>query len=211
MVFYLNGLSLEGTATAVSMETASADGSSNLAITFYEDRAGTMQISSTLTCNYSVAPNGRTTLSSNTQSCGGAPPVFYLQAPNTGFIVDASPGVDAGFFEPQSAGPFTNASLSGSFFGGMEEVATQSAQAEVDSVAPNGSGTIQGTSDMSSTTAQRSAAFLASTYSINVNGTFSDSAPAGGVAGVVISPSKFVLFSPSTLSTSWPTLLVMQK
>ena len=116
MVFYLNGLSLVGTASAVSVETASADGSSSLAITFYEDRAGTMQISSTYTCTYAVEPNGRVTLSSDTQSCGGTPPVFYLTGLNTGFIVDASPGVDTGSFEPQSAGPFSNASLVGKLF-----------------------------------------------------------------------------------------------
>ena len=149
MVFYLNGLSLVGTASAVSMETATADGSSSLAITFYEDRAGTMQISSTYACTYAVEPNGRVTLSSNTQSCGGTPPVFYLTGLNTGFIVDASPGVDTGSFEPQSAGPFNNASLAGSFFGGMEEVAIQSAQAEVDSVAVDGSGNISGDTDIS--------------------------------------------------------------
>jgi hypothetical protein len=31
------------------------------------------------------------------------------------------------------------------------------------------------------------------------------------VAGVIISNTKFVLFSPTTLATSLPTLLVMQK
>ena len=110
IVFYLNGVSLDATASAASMETASADGTSTLTIMFYEDRAGTMQVSSTLTCTYSVAPNGRITLSSNTYGCGGTPPVFYLTAANTGYIVDFSPGVDTGVFEPQSAGPFSNAS-----------------------------------------------------------------------------------------------------
>ena len=95
------------------METANADGNSSLALKFYENRAGTMQVSSTYTCTYAVEPSGRVTLSSDTQSCGATPPVFYLTGLNTGFIVDASPGVDTGSFEPQSAGPFNNASLGG--------------------------------------------------------------------------------------------------
>ena len=120
-----------------------------MAITFYEDRAGTMQVSATDTCAYTVEPNGRVTLGSATQTCGSNPPVFYLAGLNTGFIVDTAPGVDMGSFEPQSAGPFNNASLAGSFFGGMAEVAMQTEQAEVDPVAANGSAGMTGTADIS--------------------------------------------------------------
>ena len=212
LVLYLNGLSLVGTASAVSLETATADGSSSMTINFYLDRAGIMQASNNYTCTYSVEPNGRVVLSSSTQSCGGVPPVLYLTGVNTGFIVDASPGVDTGSFEPQSAGPFNNASLAGSFFGGMEEVAIQSAQAEVDPVAPNGSGNITGTTETSSMSAQDAgAAFLAATYNVTSDGTFSLNSSGGVVAGVIISSTKFVMFSPSTAGTSYPTLLVMQK
>jgi hypothetical protein len=212
MVLYLSGLSLGGTATTVSMETASADGSSSLAITFYEDRAGTLQVSATDTCTYTVEPNGRVTLGSVTQSCGSNPPVFYLAGLNTGFIVDTAPGVDAGSFEPQSAGPFNNASLSGNFFGGIAEVAMQTEQAEVDPVAPNSGGSMTGTTDISSTSAQDAGScFLAATYAVNSDGTFSVSTSGGAVAGIIISSSKFVMFSPATFLTANPTLLVMQK
>jgi hypothetical protein len=212
MVFYLNGLSLVGTATAVSIETATADGSSSMTVTYYEDRAGTMQIPGAYTCTYAVEPSGRVTLSSSSQSCGGTPPVFYLTDVNTGFIVDASPGVDEGSVQPQSAGPFNNASLSGSFSGGTAEAVLQSVQPEVDPVAPNGSGNITGITDFSSSNAQDAgASFLAATYTVNSDGTFSDSSSAGAVAGVIISATKFVMFSPATSATSYPTLLVMQK
>ena len=212
MVLYLSGLTLAGTASAVSMESASADGSSSLEIKFYEDRAGTMQVSGTLTCTYAVDPSGRVTLSSSTQSCGGTPPVFYLTGPNTGFIVDGSPGVDSGGFEAQAAGPFNNASLEGDFFGGMAEVVIQSAQAEVDPVAPNGSGSIAGATEISSTSAQDAALpFLAAAYTVNPDGTFSVNSSGGAVAGIIISSSKFVMFSPATSATALPNLLVMQK
>jgi hypothetical protein len=212
MVFYLNGLSMVGTASAVSMETASADGSSSMAITFYEDRAGAMQVSSTYTCTYAVEPSGRVTLSSDSQTCGGTTPIFYLSGLNTGFIVDTAPGVDTGSIEPQSGGPFNNASLAGNFFGGMAEVVIQSAQTEVDPVAPNGSGSIAGTTDISSTSAQDAgSSFLAATYTVNPDGTFNVNSSGGVVAGIIISSTKFVMFSPTTLATSLPTLLVMQQ
>jgi hypothetical protein len=151
-------------------------------------------------------------LSGNAQSCGTNPPVFYLTGLNTGVIMDAAWGVDTGSFDPQSAGPFNNASLSGSFFGGMAEVSIQSAQAEVDLVAPSGSGSMTGTTDSSSTNAQDAgSSFLAATYNVNSDGTFSLSSSGCSVAGIIISATKFVMFSPSTAGTSYPTLLVMQK
>jgi len=212
MVLYLSGLSLSGTATTVSMETATADGTSSMAITFYEDRAGTMQVPVTDTCTYTVQPNGRVTLSSATQSCGSNLPVFYLAGLNTGFIVDTAPGVDTGSFEPQSAGPFNNASLSGSFFGGTAEAATQTEPAEVDPVAIDGVADLTGSADITSMSAQDAGScFLATTYAVNSDGTFSVSSSDGAVAGIIISSSKLVMFSPATFLTSYPSLLVMQK
>ena len=212
MVFSLSGLSLGGTASTVSMETSTADGNSSLALTFYEDRAGVMQVPGTYACTYYVEPNGRVTLSSSTDSCGGAAPVLYLTGPNTGFIVDASPGVDTGTFEPQSAGPFTDASLVQSFFSGIDEAAIQTLQTEVDAVALDGRSNIGGTSDISSMSAQDSvSSFLSVTYTVNPDGSFTDSASGGAVTGVIVSNTKFVMFSPSTLATPLPTLLVMQR
>jgi hypothetical protein len=82
----------------------------------------------------------------------------------------------------------------------------------VDPVAPNGSGSLTGITDISSTRAQDAgSSFLAATYTVNSDGTFSLSSSGGAVAGIIISSTKFVMFSPSTLTTSYPTLLVMQK
>jgi hypothetical protein len=212
LVMYLGGLSLSGTATASSFETANADGNSSLAIAFYEDRAGTMQVPGTFACTYAVEPNGRITLSSPTQSCGDSPPLLYLTGLNSGFIIDAAPGVDAGSFEPQSAGPFANASLSGNFAGGMPEVAIQGAQTEVDAVSLDESGKFSGVTDLSSSSAQDTGApFPAPAYSVNADGTFAAGSSNGAVAGVVISGTKFVMFSPSTVATPYPSILIMQR
>jgi len=91
-------------------------------------------------------------------------------------------------------------------------VGMQSMQTEVDPIAPNGGGSISGTTDMSSMSAQDAgASFLATGYTVNPDGTFSVSSSNGAVAGVIISPTKFVMFSPSTAATPCPTLLVIQK
>jgi len=212
MVFYLNGGSAQEDATAVSMETANADANGSITITFYENQAGAMQMSGTYTCVYDVEQSGRATLGSSTQSCGVDPPVLYLMGQNTGFIMGASPGVDTGFFEPQAAGPFNNASLAGTFFAGMDEVANPSALAELDLLAPNGAGSMAGTTDLGSTCAQDAGSpFPATVYAVNSDGTFSLSSSGGAIAGIIISGSKFVMFSPASAATAFPTLLIMQE
>jgi hypothetical protein len=126
--------------------------------------------------------------------------------------MDAAPGVDTGSFEPQMAGPFGSNSLQGNFIGGTAEIVSQGAQAELEPIAPNGGGTIAGTTNVTSLVEQSAGdSFPATIYTVNSDGTFSIGASSAPVSGVIVSPAKFVMFSPSTLATSIPTLLVMQK
>jgi hypothetical protein len=66
---------------------------------------------------YDVASNGRGTASF---MAGGTTYnyVFYLDAINDGYIMDSSANVAYGFFQAQANGPFTNASINGTFSGG---------------------------------------------------------------------------------------------
>ncbi len=212
LVFYLNGLGAGGTASTVSAETASANGTDSLSMTFYEDLAGTAQSPGTYTCGFDVESSGRVTLSSTAQSCGGIPPVLYLTGPNTGFVLDASPGVDTGSFEPQTGGPFNSSMLAGTFFGGTGEVVLQSATVEVDAIAPSGMANITGQMDATSASSQDASMFFpANTWSVNPDGTFTLNMSGSAVAGIIISTSKFVLFSPASFATPYPTLLIMQQ
>ena len=69
-----------------------------------------------------------------------------------------------------------------------------------------------GTADITSMSAQDAGScFLAATYTVNADGTFSVSSSDGAVAGIIISSSKFVMFSPATFLTATPTLLVVEK
>ena len=94
----------------------------------------------------------------------------------------------------------------------MDEVATQITLAEMDLIAPNGAGSFTGTTETSSACAQDAgSSFLPAAYAVNSDGTFSLSSSGGAVAGIIISRSKFVMLSPTTDATAFPTLLIIQE
>lgn len=67
--------------------------------------------------SYAVEANGRVTTAGGSVESGvpGAP-IFYLVDANKGFLVSTDASVSTGMFEPQTGGPFSNASLSGNYF-----------------------------------------------------------------------------------------------
>jgi hypothetical protein len=137
-----------------------------------------------------VAANGRVTL---TGRCSGL--VLYLTSANTAIILDMNGGVDFGQFEPQAAGPFTNGSLSGTFFMGDAEVVNRSQTVAVASVSLDGKGNLSGTSDSTSTTAQDYAAAITDTYLVNSDGTFSIGSSGATIVGIMISGNRFVMIN----------------
>jgi hypothetical protein len=222
MVFYLTGSSNSGAGAAVSVETATGDSSiSVLTLQAYEDRLGTWQgpPPMTVTCTYTVGTNGRVTLTnpSGSDSCGINPPILYMTAANTGLLIDAASGVDIGSFEPQAAGIFSNASLSGTFFTGPTEVVSQSigklSVGEVTMTPGSGAaGSITGTEFVTSTTtppASQGDSPIADTYSVNPDGTFTTGSTSPNVVGIVINSNKFVMID--DVSSAYPILFVLEK
>jgi hypothetical protein len=61
---------------------------------------------------YSVTAQGRVIIPS---SPGNTPPMFYLVNANQAFFLNPGTGVETGFFQSQTGGPFTNASASGTY------------------------------------------------------------------------------------------------
>ena len=156
MVSYYTGVNGGGSGGRAGIGLASANGTGSFTFTGYEDEAGTWSTPnpSTVTCTFSVASNGRTTLSGGA-GCGSGAPVFYLTAANTGFMLATSSSVEIGQFEPQTGGPFTDASLSsGTFYMGDLEPVNQGAETGVGVVTLNGSGGYSATADYTSTTGQ---------------------------------------------------------
>jgi hypothetical protein len=209
-VIYDTGLSSNGSKALLGILNANGTGSLNL--TLYVDSAGTWNTPNpqTATCTYSVAPNGRMTLSGS--GCTGAP-IFYLGAVNTGFYVGTDENVEVGQVEPQAAGPFGTASLSGAFYGGdLEVVSYGVASAESIGIAIitlNGSGGFSFIGDDTSTGGQ----FADGTQTgpigtVNSNGTFSTK-PGGPIDGIIISATKFLALNNET--STYPTIQLFKK
>lgn len=162
-VFNLNGVvSPPGTDVAVGQETF--DGSGSLSGAFDENKAGVITSSTASTGTYTVDGNG---LGRGVITITGDPnPMpFYLVSPGKGFIINAGSSGQAGIFEPQTGGPFSNASVSGNYvLGTPPSLFALSAVSGV--VAANGVGSLNGTSDGGGGTGQS----FTGSYSVAANG-----------------------------------------
>jgi hypothetical protein len=198
-VLYMAGNA--GSGSDIVMGIATGNGRGTLAIAEEEDDSGELSAESSL-CTYTVASNGRMALT-GTGRCSG---LLYLTSANTGIALGLTTAnatilpvmsnhVDFGQFEPQAAGPFTNASLSGTFFMGDAEVVNRSQTVTVGSVSLDGAGNLSGTSDSTSTTGQDYAAAIKDTYSVNSDGTFSLGSSGATIVGTVISGNQFVMIN----------------
>jgi hypothetical protein len=150
------------------------------------------------TLSYSVAANGRVTTSGASAAVGvpGAP-ILYLVDNNKGFLMSTDSSVSTGFLEPQSGGPFSNASLSGNyFFGTVPPGVTESGVASGMGMS-SGDGTLNLTVDESEPiywhlSSGRSAALE---VNINTDGSGPEQVPILAARGFVymVSPKKFVV------------------
>ncbi len=202
-VFAESGRSGAGAKATIGIFTGHGDGTASVAI--HEDDAGALS-PKVVGCTYTVASNGRTPLSG--PQCGTGVPILYLTSANTGVMLGTDTGVSTGHLEPQGAGPFTDASVSGTFFMGTDQVVEQSAEADAGSITLN-AGSVTGTTAHTSTTSQNANQTITDTYSVNADGTFSLASEGTAVVGIVISGTKLVRINqPTSLE---PTILVIEK
>jgi len=148
---------------------------------------------------YSVAGNGRTTI-----TLGGFSLVAYLVNLNQLFLYVSDNNVLFGFGEPQAAGSFSNSALNGTYAGYATNpasfaVTVFSGEFSADGATPTGNMT--GTEDIGASTGPASGQAFKATYSVtpsptNGRGTMTVSSGTGGNAVVyMISASKFVALS----------------
>jgi hypothetical protein len=93
-------------------------GTGSFNLQFDQVAGGVANLNQSATAAYSVASNGRATVS---YSLGGNPVdyVYYLDDSNDGFILgESSNTAEFGFFQSQAPGPFNNATINGSFVTG---------------------------------------------------------------------------------------------
>lgn len=125
----------------------SFDGNGNWnTVAMDEDLAGAITQNQPQQGTYAVAANGALTLSGG----GGGAPVGFLVSPNQGFFVGTGSNSIFGTMEPQTGGPFSNASFQGTYAGGsLPPLDYANAQNELDVGTADGLGTFTADSDSS--------------------------------------------------------------
>jgi len=206
MVVYLTGLNGGGSGGNSQFGLINANGSGSLTGTIYQDDMGTWS-TSTPTCTYSVAANGRMLLSGS--GCGNHSPVLYLSSANNGFILATDPGVEVGQAEAQIGSSFSVGSVSGTLFNGTVEVVNQAEETGVGMATLNGSGGVSSTGDYTSTTYQQADQTGTDTITVNSDGTIISSSHPGIVTGIIVSSTQVVIVD--NQGSTYPTISVLNK
>jgi len=197
MVIYLTGLTICANGSHVPKAGAgllTTNGSGALSLT-YDEHYCTAINSFTAAGTYSVASNGRTSL-----TIGGFSLVAYLANLNQMFLFVSDANVLFGYGEPQT-GSFTNSALKGTYAGYATNpvgsgVVVFSGEFSADGATPTGN--ITGTEDIGAANGPVSGAAFKATYSVassptNGRGMMTVTSGTGGNAVIyMISASKFV-------------------
>jgi hypothetical protein len=179
--------------------TASGNGSS-FGINFTDNNGGTVS-TMTGTGTYSVASNGRVTLS----GLGSGAPVLYLVAKNQGFAIGTDHGVGFGQFYPQTGSNFNNGSLNATFTGGSDYPEDLNVNTNMVSVAANGAGSLTGTSeDNNFSSGGPEADAISASYSVSSNGEVVVSQGGYQIGVMYIVNTGEVLFIPASLDPNNP-------
>jgi hypothetical protein len=204
LVAYQTGLNGGGSGGAASLDLLNANGSGSLTGTSYYDGGGTLKTPSAITATYSVASNGRTTLT----SAGNQPPVLYIAGPSGGYMLTQDTDVGIGAFQPQATGPFSTADLPAKYCVGDVEVTNQAEMVSAGAGTFNGSGTTSYTGNFTSTTLQDSDRSGTTTITVNSDGTISSQSN-GVIDIIIISSTKFVGLTDE--SDNYPTVEVAKQ
>ena len=178
----------------VVLGTFTADGQGNGSTSIDENRGGTLIQQQVSQGTYSVASNGKVTLT----GFGGGTPILYLANANQAFVVGQDDSVASGVVEPQNAPPpFTNLSILGTYLGGTVAPVQSALVDAVSFLFADGNGNINGiqnTSGPSGTGTQN----LSATYQVDSTGrTVLTGTPAGIM--YVVSAKKIVLLPTETI------------
>jgi hypothetical protein len=166
----------------------------------YNDNGTTTTQAGNLT--YATSANGRAVLQQ-----GGAPfAILYLVDKNKGFLMSTGSSVTAGFLEPQATGPFSNASINGSYFLGTVPPSAASSNAISGVLASPGNGSASVTLDVSGASGLFSGESGSPALTVATNGRATDTA---GDVYYIISATKLLLLP--TLKTFTPFIDILQQ
>ena len=201
-----NTMSAPGAAVGV----LAPDGAGNATQVLDINLGGTYTPMQSSALTYSVSANGRVTVSGTAQ-----PPVFYLSGANSGFVVGTDAAATFGTLEPQTGGPFSNTSLSGTYAYGTEGAAVGSRLTAVGSANFDGMQNVSGNEDQSSPAglvpniAVDNAQYLFSSSSSPAGrGTLDTSNNVNPSVAYIVSPTKLIYINPPATK---PRLVVVEK
>jgi hypothetical protein len=177
--------------TDVVLGLFTADGAGNATFSYDENNGGTLNQQQMSQGTYSVAANGRTTLT----GFGSNPPIFYLVNQNEAFVLGQDASVALGFLVPQSGAPFSNATAIGTYWGGNYMPVTANVTDSITTAFSDGNGNLTGTNVTSDMSGVGGGTFMG-TYSVDATGrlTLTEN---GNLAAIlyVISPTRVALLS----------------
>ena len=150
-----------------------------------ESNAGAVTLASTSSASYSVESDGRVSVMTG----GSTVSILYLVSSDEGFILNTDPNASTGFFEPQSAGPFTESSIDGNFSFGNLMIPLVSTVSS--GVAALKAGTITLTSDINEHGTLIYGQISQDTYTVAANARVTTGS--GNQVIYIISPTKFLM------------------
>jgi hypothetical protein len=201
-VEYEEGLSATLTQPAAGVGFLSFDGAGSATLNRDYVDGGILR-TEIASLTYAVSANGRVVV----QQGGGAFAYLYLVSANKGFIMSAGNSATTGFFEPQSAGPFSGASISGNYFLGNQPPPVPPVTA-VSGVLTSHSGITEFIQDVSGKTGLFAGETGSPTLAVAANGRATDSFGVGDVY-YIISTTKFLLLV--TEGPSAPAIDIIQQ
>jgi hypothetical protein len=191
-----------------SVGVAMPNGTGAITLVLDTNSAGTFSPLQSANGTYVVSSNGRVT----TAGLGNGSAILYLIDSNRGLVLGTGQSVAFGSFDPQFGAPFTDASLSGLFFFGMEGAQLISRVIGVGSINFDGRALYSGTEDDSSPTGlSANQSFTGIPYSFTAaatppgRGTLDSN---GNTTGYIVSATKLVYIN--TIAAG-PRVVVVEK
>jgi hypothetical protein len=173
---------ISGGTTQSQVGLFSGDGGGNFNVNTNENTGGVLTLPS-CTGTYTVDPSsGRVALTYSGTAC--AENVLYMVSTNEGFVMGTDTNVTVGFMENQS-GPFTAASLSGSYAGGSAAPLLSSTGTQVDIAVADGITTVGFTTDSSTSSGLTQNQTTTGTFTVN---------PANGSGTITVGSETEILY-----------------
>jgi hypothetical protein len=218
----VNGLLVQE--SAILQISVANSGAGNFDLLLTDNTAGTITsnmapkggASNPLAVSYSSDQFGRVTTANSLTSPSYFQPVLYLVSPTEAFFLTSTAQQGQppllGHLSPQSAGPFSAASLSGNYAEGSTAPPSAASRNLSGALKLDGVSAITGTQDESTTAANTPGEAVLGTYSLfdtaNGTGSLTLTSPAAfSGAYVIVSPTKFV-FLTTTAGDTNPIVIV---